>query len=558
MLSASMILQSQDSFITKEIDSRIDSSKERILNEQVGTNVENQFPENMEEMENDFFDTGGESSGYIPVDQTNREYIQEKLDNLYDEEIPLPDGNTEGIQKRIIVEFDTISNRDDFAGSLPVDIRESAVSFETIPYVSLELNEKSADLLKEASGVIDAVADKYQKVVDFDDVDLYSDNLTNITQWYDSEARIGSNYMYDLGYNGTGVKVCVIDTGIDKKHHDLQEIGNGSTKIISEASFIDFDFDGNPDDDTNDMIGHGTHVAGTVAGNGYHRGVAPDAYLINARALDDTGWTYTSWVVSAVEWAVLEAGADIITMSIGWDYRFFGVIPAVNDIVGWAWDQGVVVTVAAANSGPDPVSIGSPCMSPKIITVGATDAHDGLALFSSRGPQPFGYPDPDICAPGVDVFSCAPGNKYRIASGTSMATPHAAGAAALLLEAHPGVSPDQIKTNLMKNAVDINEPRFSQGAGLINLTAAHENWDDGAAIVFPIFDSNDAFHLSSGELYRGYLEFISGQNLGTPDFMVSGGNITSLTIDESGLVSSAGHQFVPFSLMATGDEGDYF
>ncbi|MHA1449273.1 MAG: S8 family peptidase, partial [Candidatus Hodarchaeales archaeon] len=407
-------------------------------------------------------------------------------------------------------------------------------------------------------GVIDAVADKYQKVVDFDGVDLYSDNLTNITQWYDSEARIGSNYMYDLGYNGTGIKVCVIDTGIDKKHHDLQEIGNGSTKIISEASFIDFDFDGDPDDDTNDMVGHGTHVAGTVAGNGYHRGVAPDAYLINARALDDIGWTYTSWVVSAVEWAVLEAKADIITMSIGWDYRFFGVIPAVNDIVGWAWDQGVVVTVAAANSGPDPVTIGSPCMSPKIITVGATDAHDGLALFSSRGPQPFGYPDPDICAPGVDVFSCSPDNKYRIASGTSMATPHAAGAIALLLEAHPGASPDQIKTNLMKNAVDINEPRFSQGAGLINLTAAHENWDDGAAIVFPLFDSDDAFHLSSGEKYSGYLEFISGQNLGTPDFMVSGGNITSLTIDESGLVSSAGHQFVPFSVMATGDEGDYF
>lgn len=455
---------------------------------------------------------------------------------------------------RLLVKFDSFSSRNSFLNSLPTGV--STRSFSAIPYVSVESSVDVQTILLSTKGIVGVTADSYAQVVDtsftpVEDVDF--------AQWYNSEGHIGTWDMHDLGFHGTGVTVSIIDTGVDDTHPDLQFLMDGTTpKIAHQESFIDYDFDGTADAGTEDENGHGTHTSGTAVGNGYHIGVAPDAYLMNARALDGAGMSYVSWVVAAVEWSVLGPDgilntgdeADVISMSIGWDFGYFGVQPALNDIVDWAWEQGVVVVIAAANSGPGATTIASPGMAQNVLTVAATDYYDHVALFSSRGPTPFGYPDPDIAAPGVEVLSSLPGGSYGIASGTSMATPHVAGAAAVLLDANSGSTPNEVKANMMANALDLGEPSTAQGAGLVDLVATHNNWDSTEVVVFPQYGADEPFLLSPGESYVGKLLIHSAGTLaGVPSFSTAGGNLT-VTLDNTGLTTDAGSQYAGLTLTA--------
>jgi serine protease AprX len=179
-----------------------------------------------------------------------------------------------------------------------------------------------------------------------------------------------------------------------------------------------------------------------------------------------------SGVMAGVEWAV-DRGVQVINMSLGGSGSSDGT-DALSQTCNVAVSRGIVVCVAAGNEGPMARTVGSPGAATDVITIGATDRRDGVASFSSRGPTRDGRTKPDLCFPGVDIVSARAagttmgsplGDHYTAGSGTSMATPHAAGLAALLLQARMGSSPAQIKKALMETALDLGVDANAQGTG---------------------------------------------------------------------------------------------
>ncbi|RZT14847.1 PA domain-containing protein [Kribbella sp. VKM Ac-2569] len=288
-----------------------------------------------------------------------------------------------------------------------------------------------------------------------------------------SVPQIGAPDAWKAGYEGSGVQVAVLDTGVDATHPDL----DGKVKESQ-------DFSGSPSG-TEDHFGHGTHVAATIAGTGAgaggtRKGVAPKADLLVGKVLGDDGYGYDSWIIAGMEWAASE-GAKVVNMSLGGEATD-GTDPlsqAVNDITA---QTGTLFVVAAGNEGQDE-TVGTPGAAASALTVGAVDREDKLADFSSRGPR-LGDAGlkPEITAPGVGIIAArATGTVmgdpvdelYTAASGTSMATPHVAGAAALLAQQHPDWKADQLKNALVSTAKTQPEQTvYAQGAGRVDLTRA--------------------------------------------------------------------------------------
>jgi len=283
------------------------------------------------------------------------------------------------------------------------------------------------------------------------------------------------------GINGTGISIAIVDTGIDASHPDFY-FENGTSKIRFSVSFV-------PGEDANDYFGHGTHVAGIAAGTGKASGyefvgVAPGASLYNVKVLNSEGMGYTSWVIAGIEYAVTHA-ASVINLSLGSNVNNDGTDP-LSLACNWAVERGVTVVVAAGNAGPNEYTVGSPACARNVITVGASTKQDEVAVFSSRGPTADFRIKPDVAAPGVDIVAPASvgswiwtnllkyepskivGNYYFSLSGTSMATPHVAGVAALLKELHPTWSPKWIKAAMMNSAQDLNQTSSDQGSGRVN------------------------------------------------------------------------------------------
>ncbi|MGG3571574.1 S8 family peptidase [Bacillus gobiensis] len=255
------------------------------------------------------------------------------------------------------------------------------------------------------------------------------------------------------GYSGGGVKVAVLDTGIDASHEDLNVVG-GTSFVPSEPS---------PYSDGN---GHGTHVSGTVAALNNTTGVlgvAPDASLYAVKVLDSAGSGSYSGIVSGIEWATAN-GMDVINMSLGGSSGSKALKQAVDN----AYANGVVVVAAAGNSGSSGGrvnTIGYPAKYSSVIAVGAVDSNNKKAYFSSVGDEL------EVMAPGVSVQSTLPGNQYTELDGTSMASPHVAGAAALIKSKHPDLSASQIRQRLSDTA-DYLGDHFYYGNGVINVEAA--------------------------------------------------------------------------------------
>jgi subtilisin family serine protease len=269
--------------------------------------------------------------------------------------------------------------------------------------------------------------------------------------------------VWTAGYRGTGIKVAIVDTGIDRAHPDF------AGRIVDGASFVGGDYQ--------DDNGHGTHVASICAGSGSAQGgtyvgVAPEAQLYVAKVLDRGGSGSMSGVMAGVEWAV-DSGVQVINLSLGGSGSSDGQ-DALSLTCNAAVARGIVVCVAAGNEGPTARTIGSPGAAADVITIGATDRADRMASFSSRGPTRDGRTKPDLCFPGTDIVAARAtgttmgsphGEGYTAASGTSMATPHAAGLAALLLQARMSSTPAQIKQALKETALDIGADPNAQGTG---------------------------------------------------------------------------------------------
>ncbi len=281
----------------------------------------------------------------------------------------------------------------------------------------------------------------------------------------DSVPLINATELWDLGFTGKGIKIAIVDTGVDYTHPDLGGCFGAGCKVIGGWDIV------NNDSDPMDDHGHGTHCAGIAAANGSLKGVAPGVSLLAYKVLTSEGSGYESWVIEGIERAV-EDGADIISLSLGGPGNPDDPLStAVDNAVA----AGVVVTVAAGNYGTYE-SISSPGTSRKAITVGATDKSDSIAWFSSRGPVIWKDEvllKPEVVAPGVDINSTILNGKYDAWSGTSMATPHVAGAAALLLEAHPDWKPEIIRSVLMSTSKDLGYDVWTQGAGRIDVIKAY-------------------------------------------------------------------------------------
>ncbi|GAA2665408.1 S8 family serine peptidase [Actinosynnema pretiosum subsp. pretiosum] len=282
-----------------------------------------------------------------------------------------------------------------------------------------------------------------------------------------STAQIGAPAAWQAGLTGAGVKVAVLDSGVDGAHPDL--VG----RVSAEADFTD-------EADSTDTVGHGTHVAATIASTDErYRGVAPDAEILAGKVCTTWGCP-DSAILAGMQWAV-DQGADVVNLSLGGPDAP-GVDPLEGAVDALSAGDGPLFVVAAGNDWLDG-SVNSPGSADAALTVGAVDREDALADFSSRGPRlDDGAVKPDLTAPGVDVVAAkaaagvigTPVDEDHVAmSGTSMATPHVAGAAALLKQQHPDWNGQRIKATLMASAK--HNPAltpYEQGVGRVDLAAA--------------------------------------------------------------------------------------
>lgn len=276
----------------------------------------------------------------------------------------------------------------------------------------------------------------------------------------------------ETGYSGKGVTVAVLDSGI-YPHADyadrivgFYDIFTGRTKAYDDQ-------------------GHGTHIAGIIGGNGRasgrtYMGMAPEARLFSLKVLDKMGNGETEQVLKALEYLLSvkeQYRIRIVNMSVG-------TIPKAGQTeknnlvraVERVWDAGLVVVAAAGNNGPEPMSITTPGISRKVITVGSSEKDKRLENgkiaggASGRGPTPFCVCKPDILAPGKGVISCRNAkNGYIAKTGTSMSTAVVSGAIALLLEKKPWLTPAEVKLALYRSAVDLGWDKNRQGWGMLDV-----------------------------------------------------------------------------------------
>lgn len=261
-------------------------------------------------------------------------------------------------------------------------------------------------------------------------------------------------------YTGNNIKVAILDTGFDANHPDFEG------RMITSTSFV-------PDESADDFHGHGTHCTGIACGSsnkwGEYYGIAKNAHIYSGKVLNSHGSGAQSWILNGITWAA-NNGCKVITLSLG------SPVPegvsydiAYERAASFARKKGALVIAAAGNDSLrskkrfSPVS--SPADCPSVLAVGAIDKEMKVADFSNRAINPSGLVD--FAAPGVGIYSSwlVPVN-YRTLSGTSMATPHLAGIAALLFEKFPDASPKMIENELRRNARPLPLPSEDTGAGI--------------------------------------------------------------------------------------------
>ncbi|MEU4505131.1 S8 family serine peptidase [Streptomyces sp. NPDC024089] len=287
-----------------------------------------------------------------------------------------------------------------------------------------------------------------------------------------SVPQIGADRAHRAGVTGKGTKVAVLDTGYDRNHPDLK-----NAVVASQ------DFTG--DGDVQDMQGHGTHVSSIIAGSGAasggrYAGVAPGAELVEGKVLDNDGYGYDSWILAGMQWAV-DQDAVVVNMSLGQTAASDGTDPLSAAVDRLSAEHGTLFVIAAGNSGDRTIS--APGAADAALTVGSVTKSGAMSPFSSRGPRE-GRPavKPEISGPGSDIVAAraagtlddaAVTERYASLSGTSMAAPHVAGAAALLAQRHPDWSGARLKAALIGSAARVDGATVSDtGSGLTDVPAA--------------------------------------------------------------------------------------
>jgi len=270
----------------------------------------------------------------------------------------------------------------------------------------------------------------------------------------------------DFGIKGQGINIGIIDTGIDGDHPEFNNTG----KVVTY-----WESGGNTDmDNMTDGHGHGSHVAGTIAGgslSGRNIGIAPEAKLIIAKGIDSKG-TRASYLLDAMEY-MIDPDGDPDTndhpgaVNCSWHSGYGDQSPYYAMLERWI-DTGIIPCFSAGNSGPGASTITKPKEFPGLFASAALDSNRKIASFSSRGPAIFkgmNIDKPDIASPGVDVYSVKAGGGYRTMSGTSMASPHTTGVIALILSANPRLSIDDVRQILYSSCHDAGDEGYDYSYG---------------------------------------------------------------------------------------------
>ncbi len=310
---------------------------------------------------------------------------------------------------------------------------------------------------------------------------------------------VGSHPLQGDGITGDGVTVAVIDTGVTEVADlagRIVEVTNDNGESQACANF-------SGEETCDDSYGHGTFVAGIIAGdgassNGKWKGAAPGADILSVKIAGYDGSADVSTLLAAIQWTVSyreRYGIQVLNLSLGTDSSQSAQTDPLNYAVQKAWDAGIVVVVSAANLGPDAQTIAKPGDDPLVITVGATDDQgtvnpndDAVPNFASRGPtKADGLTKPDITAPGAHIISLrAPGSAvdelfpwyvddaYRRGSGTSFSAAIVSGSVAQILQANPSWAPDRVKHAVKATAAETNasDDPMVVGAGLLAVDVA--------------------------------------------------------------------------------------
>ena len=315
--------------------------------------------------------------------------------------------------------------------------------------------------------------------------------------------EVGAAALHAAGATGQRVRVALVDTGVSPGQDLAGRIVPVADPSLGSLLGADADcanFSGEPD--CTDSYGHGTFLAGLIAGDGTasageHVGVAPGAEIVSVKIAGRDGSADVTKVLAAIQWVVsFKDTYDIavLNLSLGTSSTAPVEFDPLNHAVERAWEAGIVVVVAASNRGPDAATISKPADDPLVLTVGAVDdrgtpavADDRSPSFTGRGPTAHGRAKPDVVAPGVRLVSLrSPGSfveqhaggagvdaTYRRGTGTSMSAAVVSGAAALVRQAHPEWTPDQVKSALVRTAKGVHstDPALV-GAGLVDASAA--------------------------------------------------------------------------------------
>ena len=340
-----------------------------------------------------------------------------------------------------------------------------------------------------------ATPEVIRKIASRDDVDILTEDfpIPPPVLWPSTLSQSDSLYtwniekikapeVWDMGYNGSGVVVGILDTGVDVTHPDLESKYRGG-----DNSWFDPHGEHSVPVDAAGT-GHGTLITGIIVGGNAHDkhiGVAPGAKWIAARIWNDAGEDAQSSDMHTIFQWFMDPDGDPETddapavVNNSWGFKLLETFPWClldfqDDIKAWRM-AGIIPVFSAGNSGPWPLSGESPANNPGTIAVGATSPFDTIASFSSRGP---GNCDlgifPDISAPGVAILSSAPDGAYRAVSGTSASAPHVAGTIALMLDANPDLDTEEIESTLKVTATPLGfpHPNFTCGWGLLDALEA--------------------------------------------------------------------------------------
>ena len=343
------------------------------------------------------------------------------------------------------------------------NIRMVSQSEQTVPStgtVVLDMDEEAAEELQREVEDLLVIKDRPLELIQPRRAVAASASLRPGDLWHLDAIGLLEVRRRNFSGTGAGVTVVVLDTGVDASHDEF------SGKAIEMVTYDVDNWDTHSSAPSTDTDGHGTHVAGLVAGRTV--GVAPSASIVNGVMIPNGNGNLSDFVL-ALEWCATRPDISIVNMSAGIRGFVEGMEEAIEDLLAF----GVLPVIATGNEGRSRTR--SPGNYNSVLSVGACNRHDAIATFSSSGTYSVNhqvYNVPDLVAPGEDVTSCVQGGGYEAWDGTSMATPIVSGVAALILERHPTIPVLDLMEALLDTCQDLNITVERQGAGIVQVIAA--------------------------------------------------------------------------------------